>query len=275
MTLDFADDGLSVVTHVSWIDSVGIYPVAGINLLINGGFELPDYVGPSHNVNPVVPGWIFTAGIAGAGSGIDRGDLYVNSGSIGFEGAQQAFLQSSGNGSVMSISQVVSNFISGRYYRLSFLAKAIGTYSGANPFQVEIIEGTTTNRLFGGGDVVPGPAGYTLYTSEPFPAGSSAMTLRFSDHGLSDSTHVSWIDGASIYALPISLGAQPGHAGQFQIQFIGDSNLSYTILGATNLSSPFSAWEVMGTALYQGDNSFRFNDTTTNFGCRFYQVRLP
>jgi hypothetical protein len=46
-------------------------------------------------------------------------------------------------------------------------------------------------------------------------------------------------------------------------------------LGAINLSSPFSAWEVMGTALYQGDNSFRFNDTTTNFGCRFYQVRLP
>jgi lysophospholipase L1-like esterase len=276
MTLDFADDGLSVNLYVSWIDSVAIYPVPGNSLVINGGFEAPVEAANSHNVSPTSIGWAFTSGVSGAGSGIDNGNAYGAGGFISFDGVQRAFVQSSGNGSVTHLSQVISNFNVGQYYQLSFAAEGIGAFTGANPFHVSMIAGTTTNRLFGGVDLVPSTNGYTYYTSAPFLATNPVMTLDFADDGLGVVTHVSWIDDVSIYALPASIAGSMNHAGQFQIQFIGDTNLSYTVVGTTNLSLPLSAWDIMGPALNQGANSFLFADTTaTNFMQRFYRVILP
>lgn len=276
MTLDFADDGLSVVTYVSWIDAVAVYPVPGNNLVINGGFESPVEAANSHNVSPSGIGWAFTAGVSGAGAGIDNGNAYGRGGSIAFDGVQRGCIQSSGNGSVTHISQMVSNFVVGQYYQLSFAAEAIAAFAGVNPFHVSMIHGTTTNRLFGGGAIVPNASGYTFYTSEPFRASNSVMTLDFADDGLSVVTHVSWIDQVSIHTLPVNVNGQLTNAGQFQVQFIGDTNLSYTVVGTTNLSLPLSAWDMMGPAHCQNSNFFIFNDIdTTNYQQRFYKVCLP
>ena len=276
MTLDFADDGLSVDTYVSWIDGVGIYPVPGNNLVINGGFEVPVEAANTHNVAPAGAGWAFTSGVSGAGAGIDNGNAYGQGGSISFDGVQRACVQSSGNGTVTHLSQVVSNFVAGQSYQLSFAAEAIGAFTGANPFHVSLIGGTTTNRLFGGGDIVPNASGYTYYTSAPFQASNSVMTLDFADDGMSVVTYVSWIDHVSIHALPVSIAGQMSNAGQFQVRFIGDTNLSYTVMGTTNLSLPLCAWDMMGPALYQTGNSFLFTDiAATNYQQRFYKVRLP
>ena len=276
MTLDFADDGLNVATYVSWIDAVRVYPVPGNNLVINGGFEEPPEAANSHNVNPSSIGWTYTSGVSGAGSGIDNGNAYGQGGSFAFDGVQRGCIQSSGNGSVTHISQVVSNFVVGQYYQLSFVAEPIAAFAGANPFHVSIINGTTTNRLFGGGDIVPASSGYMFYKSAPFRATNSVMTLDFADDGLRVVTHVSWIDHVSIYALPVCLAGQINNAGQFQVHFIGDTNLSYNIVGTTNLSLPLSAWEMMGPALYQNSNSFVFTDfASTNYRQRFYKVVLP
>jgi lysophospholipase L1-like esterase len=276
MTLDFADDGLGVVTYVSWIDSVAIYPVPGNNLVINGGFEAPVETANSHNVAPASVGWTYTSGVSGAGAGIDNDNAYGSGGSIAFEGVQRGCVQSSGNGSVTHLSQVVSNFIIGQYYQLSFAAAGIASFSGANPFHVSLISGSKTNMLFGGGDLVPNTSGYTLYTSAPFQAESPVMTLDFADDGLSVVTHVSWIDDVSIYTLPVNISGQMNNSGQFQVQFIGDTNLSYTVLGTTNLALPLSAWSVLGPAAYQSGNYFLYTDATaTNAPQRFYSVQIP
>ena len=74
----------------------------------------------------------------------------------------------SGNTTVMRISQAISNFAVGNYYQLSFQAKSRLRYLGANPFKVRLIDGTATNVLFGGNDIVPNTAGYTLDSSAPF-----------------------------------------------------------------------------------------------------------
>jgi len=275
-TLDFADDGLGVVTHVSWIDAVAIYPVPGNNLVINGSFEEPVELANTHNINPAGSGWTFTPGVSGAGSGIDQGNAYGNGGSLAFDGVQRAFLQGSGNGSVTHISQIVSNFNVGQYYQLSFVAEGIGAFTGANPFHVSLINGTSTNLMFGGVDLVPSASGYTYYTSAPFRASNSVITLDFADDGLGVVTYVSWIDCVSIYALPVSISGLMNNSGQFQVEFPGDTNLSYSVVGTTNLASPLSAWNVLGPAMPQSSNSFLFTDTsTTNSAQRFYKVRLP
>jgi lysophospholipase L1-like esterase len=205
MTLDFADLAPGVITYVSWIDGVSINSVSGINLLANGGFEAPTYGFNTHNINPSPSyGWTFTSPASGGGgSGIDNGDPYGsnNGSSIEFAGWQQACLQGSGNSTVTSISQTVTNLTVGQYYQVSFLAKAINGFSGANPFQVKTISGTTTNVLFGGSDIVPSASGYTFYTSAPFQATNSSMTLMFADHGLSSVTYVSWLDNVALYAV--------------------------------------------------------------------------
>ena len=256
-------------------------PPPMINLVINGSFETPDYANgtnASHNItNTAGSGWTLTAGVSGAGSGIDHGDPYGSVGSFPAEGAQQAFLQSSGNSTVMRISQTISNLAAGQYYQLSFQAKSRLRYLGANPFKVRMIDGTATNLLFGGNDIVPNTAGYALCISAPFQASNSVMTLEFADHGLGDSFHLSWIDAVAVYALPgINITGRVSNSGQFQVKFNGDANLSYSVIGTTDLFLPLTNWPVMGPALFQGNNSFLYIDTeVTNVPRRFYRMRSP
>ena len=251
-------------------------PPPKINLVTNGGFELPTFTNTSHNINLTNAGWTFTQGKTGAGSGIDKGDPYKGSGSFALEGAQQGFLQSSGNSSTTRIAQAVSGFTAGQYYQVSFFAKGIQGFSGANPFQVRISDGPAVTSLFGGKDVIPAIAGYTLYTSEPFVASSPVMTLDFSDHGLTTVQKVSSIDVVAISPMPdITLSGRM-NAGQFWLQLNGYTNLSYSVVGSTSVDLPLTNWFLVGTASLVTNNVFRCLDSqATNDPQRFYRVRLP
>jgi hypothetical protein len=167
----------------------------------DSGFETPITSANSHTINPAGTSWSFTTGNSGAGSGIDRGDPYGAGNSTSADGSQQAFLQSSGNGSVTTISQIISGLKIGQQYMLEFQAKAINGFLGANPFRVSMI-GSATTPLFGGNDLTPVTTNYTTYTSAPFIATDATMTLRFFDGGLTTVQKVSWIDAVSLTAVP-------------------------------------------------------------------------
>jgi lysophospholipase L1-like esterase len=248
-----------------------------INLVTNGGFEIPAFTNTSHNIDPAGTGWMFTQGKTGAGSGIDKRDPYGgSSGSAAIEGRQQAFLQSSGNSSTTRVAQVVSGFTAGQYYQLSFFAKGIQGYSGANPFQVRMLDGEAVTPLFASKDIVPGTTAYALYTSEPFPASNPIMTLEFSDHGLATAQKVSWIDAVAIRPPPGATLSAHAESGQVRIQFTGYTNVSYSVVGSADLNLPLTNWTLLGTAVLVSSNLFHFVDApAANEPQRFYRVRLP
>jgi lysophospholipase L1-like esterase len=250
-------------------------PPPEVNLVTNGGFETPFFGNNTHHVNPAGSSWTFTVGATGAGSGIDRGDPYGSSGSWPIEGAQQAFLQSSGNLTTTRLSRTVPGFTVGQYYQLSFHAKGITGFQGANPFRVRIIDGTTVTPLFADKDIVPSATSYTRYLSEPFRATSPVLTLEFADHGLSTPQKVSWIDAVAVFALPGVPVTGLLDAGQFKIQFSGYTNVGYDVLASTNLSLALSHWSWLGLATPLSNNVHQFVDVAmSNDPCRFYQVRL-
>ena len=252
-------------------------PIISSNLLTNGSFEVPVFANNnSHNVNPSGSGWTWTAGVTGAGTGIDRGDQYGSSGSAPVAGAQQAFLQSSGNSTTSRISQAVSGFTVGQYYQLAFYSKAIMGFQGANPFQVRFLNGAVATPLFGGNDIVPITNNYTFYQSEPFVASNTVLTLEFADHALSTVQKVSWIDSVSISQIPPVSLSGTWAAGRFQVQFAGVTNLSYSTLAATNLALPLSNWTWLGSAAVLSNGVFQFTDSAaSNYPNRFYRVSSP
>jgi lysophospholipase L1-like esterase len=172
---------------------------AAANLVQNGSFDAatPAFANNSHNINVAGTGWTFTAGTSGAGSGIDRGNPYTGSNATAADASQMAFLQSSGNGSVTRISQVVGGFVAGHEYRLTFQAKAITPFGGANPFFVQLSDETSTIPLFGGSPLTPLSAGYLPFATK-FTATAPQMTLSFFDAGLTVNNKVSWIDSVAI-----------------------------------------------------------------------------
>lgn len=209
-------------------------PTTVTNLVVNGGFETPVFGNNTVNRNAAVAGsgWTCTGN-----GGIDRGDPYGNSGSAALDGMQQGALQSSGNSSVSHISQVVSNFVVGQYYQLTFGSKAITGFSGANWFKVGMINGTATNLLFDGSFLVPGTSGYTFYTSAPFQASNTVMTLDFFDRGMSTAAYVSWIDAVSIYAVPAPAIKQTVQSGSSVNAFDGAIAASLIRAGKSSLGS--------------------------------------
>lgn len=242
----------------------------------NAGFETPVFGANTHTVDPNETGWRFTVGLGGAGSGIDRGNPFnAASGSVAYQGAQQAFLQGSGNSTTTRLWRVFSNFTVGQYYQVSFAAKSINGYQGVNPFRVRMLDGAAVTTLFGGNDIVPATNSYTAYLSEPFRATSANMTLDFSDHALSTSQKVSWFDAVAFSPIPpvSAIGFISG--SQFKLQFTGFTNISYSVLGTTNLTLPLASWPTLGTAHWLSNNFFEFSDALLpNQGQRFYRVRL-
>jgi hypothetical protein len=65
-------------------------------------------------------------------------------------------------------------------------------------------------------------------------------------------------------------------SGVFQFAFTNTPALSFSVLGTTNLSVPFSNWTVLGVATETSAGQFQFaNPQTTNSLQRFYRVRSP
>jgi hypothetical protein len=164
---------------------------------------------------------------------------------------------------------------------VSFAAKAITGFSGANAFQAKTIFGANTNLLFGGNDILPIASGYTLYTSQPFQATNSVMTLMFADHGV-DNNHVSWIDDVSLYAVPMQQLMPPTcgtpTVAQGNLVLTGSSgtpNSAYTWLTTTNLTAPIN-WTTGTTGTLDGTGACSNNiPISATAPAMFLKLRLP
>jgi hypothetical protein len=65
-------------------------------------------------------------------------------------------------------------------------------------------------------------------------------------------------------------------SGQFQFQFAGNTNDSYTILATTNLALPLSNWPSSGSPLLLSNNIYQFIDTQgLALPARYYILRSP
>jgi hypothetical protein len=172
-------------------------PASAVPVLQNGNFETSYYTSNTHNINPGGALWTFSPSTAGAGSGIDQGNPYGAGNSAPASGDQMAFLQGLGGGKgTCQIVQNLTGLAVGKTYRLSFQAKGISGFSGANPFSVSL---DGTNLSFGGQTLLsPAVASsYTSYTAV-FAAASSTMSLRFYDAGNVVTRKVSWIDNVKL-----------------------------------------------------------------------------
>lgn len=198
-------------------------PLPALPVLSNGNFETPGFTSPSHNINASDTSWQFgpASHASGAGAGIDCGDPY-GSGKPTIEGSQVGFLQGSGAGyGVTNIAQSLTGLVPGRSYTISFKAKSITGFGGANPFHVSV---AGTDLAFGGNTVVT-PTGGTVstYTSAPFTAAGTTETLRFYDAGSVDYTKVSFIDSVMV-AVNTPTGNLVGNGGFEATSFANNSH---------------------------------------------------
>jgi lysophospholipase L1-like esterase len=188
-------------TWFSGIQALGTIttaPTPAQAVLENGGFETAYFTAKSHNINPSGASWTFSPSIvSGSGSGIDQGDPYSSGNGTPASGAQMGYLQGLGSGNGTSqIAQSMTGLVVGKIYSISFQAKGIDHFSGANPFSVSL---DGTNLKFGGSTLLS-PAVAASYTSynTTFTATSSTMNLRFYDAGNVVTGKVSWIDNVKL-----------------------------------------------------------------------------
>jgi N-acetylneuraminic acid mutarotase len=59
----------------------------------------------------------------------------------------------------------------------------------------------------------------------------------------------------------------------FQCRFTNTPGLTFTVLGATNLSLPLSNWPVLGGVTEISPGLYQVTESTTNYGKQFYRVR--
>jgi hypothetical protein len=72
----------------------------------------------------------------------------------------------------------------------------------------------------------------------------------------------------------ISHSGAPG-PGQFALQFSGNTNFTYSVLGSTNISLPIVSWTFLGTPGVLSNNVFQFIDTQATNRAEFYLLRSP
>ena len=240
MNLKFYDEGYIVGQKVSWIDDVQLLegtPYFEENLVLNGSFETPVLIDPSHNYQ-TISGTLWThAGRSGVGRGNIFGASAPNCAPA--VGSQMAFLQGDTDNTatpspdgVSRLSQDVTGFEIGEEYVLSFQTMGIDGYGGPDPFYVSL-DGTD---LFG---LITPTLEYVEYTSDPFTATAEIMNLMFYDQAYTDKTKVSWIDAVSIIKyVPV-------------VQIPGDANGDGVVNGddaallAQNwLSGPNATWQM-------------------------------
>lgn len=63
--------------------------------------------------------------------------------------------------------------------------------------------------------------------------------------------------------------------GQFAIQFTGNTNATYSVLGATNITLPIVDWTYLGTPGLLSNNVFQFTDLQATNSIEFYLLRSP
>jgi lysophospholipase L1-like esterase len=229
-------------------------PLPAPSVLSNGGFETACFTADSHNINPAGGNWTFTPSSAGAGSGIDQGNPYGVSNSTPATGLQMGFLQGSGPGAgTTSIQQDMKCLIPGMTYSLSFKAKAIGAFSGANPFRVSV--GGADLSFSGNTLVTPTASAYSQYTCT-FTAAAATMPLRFYDAGNVETGKDSWIDDVKLSLVTPPSGNLVANGGFETPAFGGNVHV---------VNPPGSKWRFISTGSGGGiDRGNPYGSTVKN-----------
>ena len=96
--------------------------------------------------------------------------------------------------------------------------------------------------------------------------------------GLNSPTAIAIFPGLNLWsATPICLiNSKITADGTFQFDYIGNSGLTLTLLGATNVSLPLTSWSVMGVGVENSPGRYQFSVfAITNQPQRFYSIRSP
>jgi hypothetical protein len=136
----------------------------------------------------------------------------------------------------------------------------------------------TTNPLVGplannGG---PTPTMALLSGSPAIDAGDNAYAPATDQRGQPRILGASVDLGAVETTGPPFITGFSSATGQFQLQFGGNSNLTYSIISSTDLNTPLTNWTCLGPATLVSNNFFQFTDTPpANGPFRYYRVRQP
>ncbi|MEI8290191.1 MAG: NHL repeat-containing protein [Verrucomicrobiota bacterium] len=96
--------------------------------------------------------------------------------------------------------------------------------------------------------------------------------------GLNSPTAIAIFPGLNLWsATPICLiNSKITAGGTFQFDYIGNSGLTLTLLGTTNVSLPLTNWLVMGVGTENSPGQYQFSDfAITNQSQWFYRIRSP
>jgi hypothetical protein len=195
-----------------------------VNGLLNPGFEAP--ATSTYIYNPSGGGWIFTAQSGANGSGVTANNSAFTSGNTNApEGAQCAFLQG-----ISTISQVVSGFIPGAKYNVTFAAaqRAYSSANGGQTWQVRI-DGTIIGTFI----PLANATNYVDYTTN-FTATATTHTLRFVGTDLHGGDNTVFLDNVRLtFVSPPAAPAAPAN-----LQAVaGDGQVALTWNAATFATS--------------------------------------
>lgn len=153
--------------------------------MANSGFELPVVGGGTYKYNPTGAAWTFagSSGISGNSSAFTSGNPFAP------EGSQVAFLQ---GGSASQISQSITGFKAGAYYKIVFKAAQRG--NAAQPGQdFDVFVGAQYLGTFR-----PSGTGYTELSTSAFTASSAADVLKFVGRNSSSGDNTAFIDNVRV-----------------------------------------------------------------------------
>jgi hypothetical protein len=165
--------------------------VATPSLILNDGFETPNV--STYQYNPPGGSWTFSAQAGANGSGISANNsLFTTGNPHAPQGLQVAFLQGLG-----SIAQVVSGFVPGLKYNVTFAAAQRATYqNGGQTWNLKI-----DNTVIGSFSSAASVTQYMDFTTI-FTASATTHTLAFVGTDLSGGDNTVFLDNVRLTPAP-------------------------------------------------------------------------
>jgi hypothetical protein len=236
------------------------------NLLQNPGFETGDFTGWT------VGGTSPTNGVGIVGTPIPAcisGTVIVHSGTYAAYAAVDTLWP--GPNHPLILSQTVP-VVPGNTYDIGFWMGFGGVRVGDGGSAITV--NSVSLNILGHG--IP-PDFYEFWDATwTAPAGVTSALVTFNLAASGDGTAgISFDDFQVATVLTVTAVGMP-LPGQFQLQFTGNPDSNYTVLGTTNASLSLTNWTAQGSVVKLSNGLFQFVDTqATNYPQRFYKVRSP
>jgi hypothetical protein len=139
----------------------------------------------------------------------------------------------------------------------------------------QVSAGARGTAITAPGTPVQDPAGQVIFSPAADGTGSPYATLNFScTDGLYSSGSATATVNIGLPAVPQFIGATwiPGDVADFNLNFSGDSNATYSVWASTDLVN----WQYLGPATEAQPRLYQFTDSTvTNVPQRFYRLSAP